>query len=72
MYRKYILFDLDGTLTDPMQGITKSVRYALNSFCLILFNSFIPTKHEKNSVIGKAHQISVILICPFLTSRENI
>ena len=26
------LFDLDGTLTDPMQGITKSVRYALNSF----------------------------------------
>ena len=32
MDRKYILFDLDGTLTDPMQGITKSVRYALNSF----------------------------------------
>ena len=28
MDRKYILFDLDGTLTDPMQGITKSVRYA--------------------------------------------
>lgn len=32
MNRKYILFDLDGTLTDPMQGITKSVRYALNTF----------------------------------------
>lgn len=32
MEKKYILFDLDGTLTDPMQGITKSVRYALNSF----------------------------------------
>ena len=27
-----ILFDLDGTLTDPMQGITKSVRYALRHF----------------------------------------
>lgn len=27
-----ILFDLDGTLTDPMEGITKSVRYALNRF----------------------------------------
>ncbi|MBR5236044.1 MAG: HAD family hydrolase [Clostridia bacterium] len=27
-----ILFDLDGTLTDPMLGITKSVRYALNAF----------------------------------------
>lgn len=27
-----ILFDLDGTLTDPMIGITKSVRYALTHF----------------------------------------
>ena len=26
---KYILFDLDGTLTDPALGITKSVRHAL-------------------------------------------
>ena len=26
------LFDLDGTLTDPKVGITKSVAYALNSF----------------------------------------
>ena len=32
MERKYILFDLDGTLTDPMMGITKSVRYALNYY----------------------------------------
>lgn len=29
---KYILFDLDGTLTDPYEGITKSVQYALNVF----------------------------------------
>lgn len=29
---KYILFDLDGTLTDPQEGITKSVQYALDSF----------------------------------------
>lgn len=29
---KYILFDLDGTLTDPKVGITKSVAYALKSF----------------------------------------
>ncbi|WP_234123787.1 HAD family hydrolase [Clostridium hydrogenum] len=27
---KYILFDLDGTLTDSKEGITKSVQYALN------------------------------------------
>ena len=26
---KYILFDLDGTLTDPKEGITKVVQYAL-------------------------------------------
>lgn len=32
MAKKYILFDLDGTLTDPMMGITKSVRYALNYY----------------------------------------
>ncbi len=25
----YIFFDLDGTLTDPREGITKSVQYAL-------------------------------------------
>ncbi|MDY5241956.1 MAG: HAD family hydrolase, partial [Alistipes senegalensis] len=29
MYRKYLFFDLDGTLTDPMQGITRSVQSAL-------------------------------------------
>ena len=29
---KNILFDLDGTLTDPKEGITKSVRYALRAF----------------------------------------
>ena len=29
---KYILFDLDGTLTDAAPGITNSVRYALKKF----------------------------------------
>lgn len=29
MEKKYILFDLDGTLTDPKTGITKCVQYAL-------------------------------------------
>lgn len=28
----YCLFDLDGTLTDPKEGITKSVQYALRAF----------------------------------------
>lgn len=29
---KHLLFDLDGTLTDPMEGITKSVQYALHQY----------------------------------------
>ena len=29
---KYILFDLDGTLTDPKEGITRCVQYALKKF----------------------------------------
>ena len=29
MNMEYILFDLDGTLTDPKEGITKSIAYAL-------------------------------------------
>lgn len=29
---QYCLFDLDGTLTDPREGITKSVQYALKHF----------------------------------------
>lgn len=32
MRYKYIFFDLDGTLTDPKEGITKCVQYALASF----------------------------------------
>ena len=29
---KYILIDLDGTITDPKLGITKSIQYALKAF----------------------------------------
>ncbi len=29
---KYILFDLDGTLTDSAEGVTRSVHYALSKF----------------------------------------
>ncbi len=32
MVYRYVLFDLDGTITDPKEGITKSVQYALKSF----------------------------------------
>jgi phosphoglycolate phosphatase len=33
-----IFFDLDGTLTDPKSGITKSVAYALNAFGIKVTN----------------------------------
>lgn len=35
---KYALFDLDGTLTDPGEGITKSVQYALAKFGICVEN----------------------------------
>ena len=30
--KDYLLFDLDGTLTDPKEGITKAVQYALKHY----------------------------------------
>ncbi|WP_455586405.1 HAD family hydrolase [Bacteroides sp.] len=33
---RYLFFDLDGTVTDPMQGITRSVDYALNHFGIVI------------------------------------
>lgn len=35
---KLILFDLDGTLTDSKEGITKSARFALNKFGICVDN----------------------------------
>lgn len=32
MDKQFILFDLDGTVTDPKEGITKSVKYSLETF----------------------------------------
>lgn len=44
---KYVLFDLDGTLTDPAEGITNSVAYALSKFGIS-----INDKSELNKFIG--------------------
>lgn len=38
MKKDYILFDLDGTLTDPEEGITNSVAYALAKFGITVEN----------------------------------
>ncbi|SDF78993.1 phosphoglycolate phosphatase [Fontibacillus panacisegetis] len=45
-FYSHVLFDLDGTLTDPKLGITKSVQYALHKFGIEVndldqLNSFI-------------------------------
>ena len=36
MNKDYLLFDLDGTLTDSGPGITRSARYALNAFGIVV------------------------------------
>ena len=38
MKKKYILFDLDGTLTDPVLGITNSLMHALKKFGIDIEN----------------------------------
>jgi phosphoglycolate phosphatase len=35
MKYRYLLFDLDGTLIDPREGITNSIKYALGKFSII-------------------------------------
>ena len=42
---KYIFMDLDGTLTNPKEGITKSFQYALNAFGITVDNLDELTKH---------------------------
>ncbi|WP_033164359.1 HAD family hydrolase [Clostridium sp. KNHs205] len=44
MNKKYILFDLDGTITDPEEGITKSLQHAL---------SYIGIKVEDRSILKR-------------------
>lgn len=54
--KKYILFDLDGTLTDPAEGIIKSIKYSLeklefNDYDESILTQFIGAPLE----IGRAH-----------------
>lgn len=42
-----IYFDLDGTLTDPFEGITLSIQHALNAM-----NAHVPTQKELGRFIG--------------------
>ena len=44
MYQ-YLLFDLDGTLTNPKEGITKSVQYALHHFGIDVYDPYTLTSY---------------------------
>ncbi|MGE6755450.1 HAD family hydrolase [Rossellomorea sp. NPDC071047] len=50
---KIILFDLDGTLSDPKEGITKSVQYALENL-----DVEVPDVQELECFIGPPLQVS--------------
>jgi len=51
-----IFFDLDGTLTDPKPGITRSIQYALHQ----LEQSTIPTEDQLTWCIGPPLRASFV------------
>ena len=51
-----IFFDLDGTLTDPKPGITRSIQYALQK----LDHPTIPTEDELTWCIGPPLRASFV------------
>lgn len=66
MEKKYIFFDLDGTLTDPQEGITKSVQHALKSYGIVVedrsqLNKFIgpPLSWSFEEFYGFSHEQAV-------------
>lgn len=64
---KYVLFDLDGTLTDPSVGITNSVKYALNKFGINVENT-----HELYPFIGPPLYDSFVGIYGFSHDNANL
>lgn len=61
---KYILFDLDGTLTDSKEGIFNSLRYAFEKM-----GEPVPSENELKKFIGPPMQQSFMEYCGF--SRER-
>src|SRR5213596_245372 len=59
-----IFFDLDGTLTDPKPGITRSIQYALQKLDL----RAIPTEDELTWCIGPPLRASFVRL---LGAEEN-
>ena len=65
MYR-YILFDLDGTLTDSKEGIFNCIRYALNKL-----GEPIPTDEVLKNFIGPPLYQSYMNFCGFDREKAN-
>ena len=61
---KALLFDLDGTLTDPFEGIANSIAYALRKFGIE-----IEDKHSLTAFIGPPLVQSFCTFCGF--TRDN-
>ena len=68
---RYILFDLDGTLTDPAEGITNSVAYALRRYGIEVedtseLNCFIgpPLTDSFERFYGFSHEKAVEAVGP--------
>ena len=62
-----IFFDLDGTLTDPKPGITRSIRYALQK----LDHPAIPSEDELTWSIGPPLRASFVRLLGAETSADH-
>ncbi|MNH94770.1 5'-nucleotidase [compost metagenome] len=65
-FYSHVLFDLDGTLTDPKVGITKSVQYALHRFGIE-----VNDLDQLNSFIGPPLMLSFQELYGFTEAQAN-
>lgn len=66
MNKKYILFDLDGTLTNPALGITNSIIYALKAF-----NIEVRNRKDLYVFIGPPLHQSFMDFCNFTAQQAD-
>lgn len=67
MSKKYVLFDLDGTLTDPALGITNSVMHALKAF-----NMEVKKREELYIFIGPPLFDSFVEFCHMTPEQADV
>ena len=62
----YILLDLDGTITDSMEGITKSIRYALKYFGIE-----VKDLNDLRKFVGPPLKESLMEFCHFSAAQTE-